>query len=84
MRRRTIKLSFSDNCSSGGGARRGCSKTGGLPVLITDPEEKCRHYGSGDCQPQFDTSEYTSIVSEVSLGRFYTMWYFLGHGVKIQ
>ena len=40
-------------------------ETGGLPVLVTDPEEKCRHYENGDCLPQFDTTEYTSIVSEV-------------------
>jgi MFS family permease len=41
--------------------------TGEKTVLITDPEEKCRHYESGDCVPQFDTSEYTSIVTEWEL-----------------
>ena len=60
----------SDNCSSteggGGASSRDCSDTSGLPVLVTDPEEKCRHYENGDCLPQFETSEYTSIVSEVS------------------
>ena len=54
------------NCSSStvvGGAHSGCD---GQPVLVTDPEEKCRHYERGDCLPAFDTTEYTSIVSEVS------------------
>ena len=51
------------NCSSTENGSRDCQ---GLPVIVTDPEEKCRHYENGDCLPQFDTSEYTSIVSEVS------------------
>ena len=52
--------SLSPDCTVG---VAGCTQA---VSLITDPEEKCRHYESGDCQPQFDTSEYTSIVSEVS------------------
>ena len=35
-------------------------------TVVTDDDEKCRYYESGDCQAQFDTSEFTSIVSEVS------------------
>ena len=44
----------------------GCPETGVLVSLVTDPEKKCSDYESGDCLPHFDTSEYTSIVSEVS------------------
>ena len=49
----------------------GCNSTGGeecvseAGVVLTDPEEKCVHYESGNCLAQFDTTEYTSIVSEV-------------------
>ena len=53
------------DCSAEKEATDECMETGGLPVLVTDPEEKCRHYQNGDCLPQFDTTEYTSIVSEV-------------------
>ena len=55
--------SLSPDCTVGIGAVPDCARA---VSLITDPEEKCRHYGSEDCMPQFDTSEYTSIVSEVS------------------
>ena len=36
-----------------------------LSILITDPDEKCRYYDSGDCTPEFNDA-YTSIVTEVS------------------
>ena len=58
------------DCDTERGTTGECSEAHGLPVLVTDPEEKCRRYESGDCQPQFDTSEYTSIVSEVSIMMF--------------
>ena len=32
--------------------------------LITDPDEMCRCYDSGDCTPEFNDT-YTSIVTEV-------------------
>jgi MFS family permease len=41
--------------------------TSGQSVLVTGPEEKCSHFESGDCVPQFNTSEYTSIISEWGL-----------------
>ena len=67
-------LRFIIDCSRDRGAAEECSEIGKLPVLVTDPEDKCRHYENGDCHPIFNTSEYTSIVSEVSLQRIITLF----------